>query len=383
MRYADCRARAEAFAVRVTQGDKVQSFEFGLKPIVDELDPMKLLWDWSYAWDSVSCALEPETAVLEIVTTGPTGARRCLDCLCLTSDETYRPSGREQPPIASWTALAQMRRAGMPDVTPLVVGRTPGYPVKVGKPPSFLRNVGTQWEAEFEKPRSERIDTGFSVDPPLLSEFLSAFKGTRPAVYGDPSSGPVWHIPNYPKMFATGSPFLEWLARHPESRFAILLNYGEPQWPPGADRKAVYANLRKHHDQFAGFIAGENLADRSRAGPGGQAGGLLAHRPVRGVDDGRRSRVHGLGNHADSPRRRRAPRDALPGQVRVIGEGSGDRPDCLSGGPRLPVNRDGRCYDAQAVFCNGLGGVRGPPFIWRSARPRPRRSDRFPFRPRY
>lgn len=121
VRYADYRVKEEAFTVQVRQGEKVQSFEFGLKPIVDELDPMKLLWDWSYAWDSVSCALEPGTAVLEIVTTGPTAARRCLDCICLTSDETHRPSGREQPPMVQ--GLVPVRVQGDVEWT---VGQLPG-----------------------------------------------------------------------------------------------------------------------------------------------------------------------------------------------------------------------------------------------------------------
>ncbi len=260
VRYADYRARDEEFVVRVRQGVKVQEFRFGTQPVVDELDPMKLLWDWSYAWDSVSFPLEKGAATLEIVTTGPTGARRCLDCLCLTTDTTYHPSGREKPSFASWSALAEMRRTGMPDVEPLVAFREPDRPVRRGAPPSFLWNVGAQWAEELKKPLTDRIDSPFSVDPPLLKDFLAAFKGTNPQVYSDPLSGPVWHIPNYPTAFGTGAPFLEWLGRHPESRFAILLNYGEPQWPEGADRKANYANLKAHARQFAGFIAGENVA---------------------------------------------------------------------------------------------------------------------------
>ncbi len=260
VRYADYRAKHEAFRVRVRQGASVISLDFGLKPIVDELDPMKLLWDWSYAWDSASCPLVPGPATLEIVTTGPTGARRCLDCLCLTTDASYQPAGREKPLFGSWSALAEMRRAGMPDVEPLVASRTPRLRPLTSTPPSFLWNVGTQWADELKKPLPERIDTPFSVDPPLLKAFLAAFQGARPPVYADASSGPVWHIPNYPSALASGSPFLDWLSRHPDSRFAILLNYGEPQWPPGADRKAIHANLEAHHKQFAGFIAGENLS---------------------------------------------------------------------------------------------------------------------------
>lgn len=260
VRYADYRGRAEEFDVRVTQREKSQTFKYGLEPLVDELDPMKLLWDWSYAWVELPCSLESGAAKLELVTTGPTGARRCVDCLGLTTDPSYRPSGRQKPAFASWAALAQMRKAGMPDVEPLVAFRTPKDAMSKDEPPAFLWNVGTQWADELNKPLGERLDTPFSVDPPLLKDFLAAFKGPVPALYADPSSGPVWYVPNYPNAFATGSPALEWLERHPQSRFAILLNYGEPQWPEGADRKTIRANLEKYRRQFVGFIAGENIS---------------------------------------------------------------------------------------------------------------------------
>ncbi len=260
VRYADYRAKNEEFLVGVRQGTKSQAFHFGLMPVVDELDPMKLLWDWAYGWDSATCPLQEGPATLEIATTGPTGARRCVDCLCLTSDVTYRPSGRDKPLFGSWSPLVEMRRSGMPDVEPFVKSRMPNLSPASGTPPKFLWNVGPQWSDELKKPLPERVDSPFSVDPPLLKDFLSTFKGARPPVYSDLSSGPVWHIPNYPSAFASGSPFLDWLARNPDRPFAILLNYGEPQWPTGADRKAMRANLERHRKQFGGFIAGENLA---------------------------------------------------------------------------------------------------------------------------
>src|SRR5206468_1691052 len=98
------------------------------------------------------------------------------------------------------------------------------------------------------------------IDPPLLAEFLQSFRGKTPAVYSQALSGPVWHIPLYPAVFAPGSAFFQWLDQHPERRFAILLNYGEPQWPQGADARAVLANLQRYQDRFIGYIAGENLA---------------------------------------------------------------------------------------------------------------------------
>jgi hypothetical protein len=266
VRYADYRNREEAFGVRVKQGGKTFAHIFGRAPVVDELDPMKLYWDWAYAWDSAPVALNRGPARVEIFTTGPTGARRCIDCLCLTTDRSYRPNGREKPDCAAWQLLRALQRAGMPPVAPLTARPEPwratvpkAWKIADG-PPVFLWNVGSPWQDEFRKPAAERVDFPFAVDAPHLKEFLAAYRGKAPPVYGHPLSGPVWHISLYPAMFAPGSPFLDWLARHPDRRFAILLNYGDPSWPAGADRAAVHANLRRLGDRFVGYVAGEGIA---------------------------------------------------------------------------------------------------------------------------
>src|SRR5947209_7360014 len=264
VRYADCRGKQEAFGVRVRQGGRTAAHVFGRAPIVDELDPMKLLWDWAFAWDHTTVALEKGPARVEIYTTGPTEARREIDCLCLTTDPAYHPAGREKPAFATWAPLRSMQQAGMPAVEPLRrSGRTeampPAWKIASG-PPVFLWNVGQPWWQELQKPAAARMEAPFGVDPPLLDGFLAAFRGKEPPVYGHLLSGPVWHIPLYPTVFANGSPFLDWLARHPPKKFALLLNYGEPGWPKGADRAAVHANLRRFQDRFLGYIAGENIA---------------------------------------------------------------------------------------------------------------------------
>ena len=264
VRYADYRNKKEAFGVRVRQGGAEFHHVFGQQAVVDELDPMKLTWDWAYGWDSVQVPLQKGKARIELYTTGPTEARRCLDCLCFTTDSAYRPSGREKPDFAAWRALREMQRMGMPDVAPLAL-RTPSFEApkswKIAEgPPAFLWNVGQNWLDELKKPAAERVDAPFSLDPPLLKDFLAAFKGKQPALYADPLSGPVVHIPLYPSVFSPGSPFLDWLDRHPTQKFAILLNYGEPAWPQGTDRAVIYATLKRYKDRFVGFIAGENIS---------------------------------------------------------------------------------------------------------------------------
>ena len=264
VRYADYRNKKEAFGIRISQDGTSYKHVFGLRPIVDELDTMKLYWDWAYAWDSAKVPLVKGRAKIEIYTTGVTEARRGVDCLCLTTDTSYHPYGRKKPDFAAQRVLRSMEWGGMPAVAPLAATFGADSIARAWKitdgPPAFLWNVGQPWLDELKKPSGVRVDAPFSVDPPLLKDFLAAFKGKKPAIYSHPLSGPVIHIPLYPAAFAKGSPFLEWLEGHPRQKFAILLNYGDPTWPKGADRAEVYASLRKYQDRFVGFVAGENIS---------------------------------------------------------------------------------------------------------------------------
>jgi hypothetical protein len=271
VRYADYRKRAETFGVRVTQaGAKAGDHRFGERPIIDELDPMSLMWDWSFAWDSRPVALQKGPARIEVYTTGPTEARRQIDCLCLTTDATYQPVGREKPDFAAWAPLRRIRDAaikgpGVAEVEPFAKGK-PGGEVHgawkiADRPPTFVWNVSKTWFEELKRP--DRVDVPFGVDPPLLEDFLKTFRGKDVPIYGHALSGATWHVPMYPEVFAAGSPFLDHLNRHPDKRFAILLNYGAPAWPAGTtpgQKQAVRANVKQLGDRFLGYVAGESIA---------------------------------------------------------------------------------------------------------------------------
>src|SRR5205085_6567360 len=155
---------------RVKQGDKVFSHVFGESAIIDELDPMKLLWDWSFGWDHAQVDLQKGPVRVELYTTGVTEARRQVDCVCLTTDESYHPAGREKPDAAAWIVLREMRKAGMPDVEPLVkpmsVREAPVAWKVADGPPAFLWNSGQQWLDELKKP-GERVEWPFAADPPI------------------------------------------------------------------------------------------------------------------------------------------------------------------------------------------------------------------------
>jgi hypothetical protein len=261
VRYGDYRRKEESFGVRVKQGEKVFTHIFGVKPVADDLDPHSLLWGFSFVWDSAPVELAKGPAHIELYTTGPTEARRHVDLLFLTTDASFHPTGREKPDLAAWKVLRAIRKAGMKQVEGLSrqkVEKIPAAWAVAKRPPAFLWNSGDPWWDQLHKEGG--IDFPFGVDPPLEKPFIAAFAKTPAPVYSNPLSGPAWHISNYPKVFATGSPFLKWLDTHPQARFCLVLNYGDPNWPKDADKQAVYSNLRKYAGRCVGYIAGESIA---------------------------------------------------------------------------------------------------------------------------
>ncbi|HEV8293362.1 MAG TPA: hypothetical protein VGP94_15605, partial [Tepidisphaeraceae bacterium] len=190
VRYADYRNKTEPFGVRIAQGPENFSHVFGEKAVVDELDPMKLIWDWSFAWDSVLVKLAKGKAKLEIYTSGVSEARRQIDLVVLTTDEKYRPSGREKPDAPIWAVMRDMKKGE--SVEPIVrQSRTYQVPKdwNVAKQPTaFVWNVGEQWMDELKKP--DGMQASFGVDPPLLKDFLAAYKGKDVPVFGQALSGP-------------------------------------------------------------------------------------------------------------------------------------------------------------------------------------------------
>ena len=95
---------------------------------------------------------------------------------------------------------------------------------------------------------------------PMLKDFLLLLRVKMWPVFGSPLSGAACIFRSIRRLFANGSPFMGWLDKHPDRRFGILLNYGEPAWPKDANRGASFANLQKHSDRFMGYVAGESIS---------------------------------------------------------------------------------------------------------------------------
>ena len=273
VRYADYRNGKESFGVRVRQGERVFTHVFGERAVVDEMDPMKLLWDWAFAWDRAEVELRGR-CTSSCTRRVPTEARRQVDCLCLTTDAAYRPTGRQKPDHPTWRACGGCGRRtsvssveqmpGRSCLTALAARKMGDVPAEwkvADRPPAFTWNTGRVWLEELGH-RPERVDYPFGVDPPLEKAFIEAFRGKLPPVFAHPLSGAAWHISVYPSAFAEGSPFLDWLDRHKEQRFVILLNYGDPDWPKGARR------TRRGRQRGCGIMATASRGtSRGRASP--------------------------------------------------------------------------------------------------------------------
>jgi len=260
VRYGDYRGKKEEFGVRVTQGGKKSERVFGTNPVIDDLDPLKLRWDWAFGWDSAVVDLQKGPARVELFTTGPTGARRQVDAICLTTDAKYRPTGRVKPNFAAWQTLRNLPPAA-PSLAAVATGAGV-LPIGQARPAS-LWNVRDQWLDQLGKPAEQRVEAPFSVDPSLLELFVKTYAGKTPPIYGNALNGPVVYIRDYPTAFKEGSTFLQWLDRNPDKQFAILLNYGEPTWPAGttdADKQKAHAVLQRYSKRFMGYISGENIA---------------------------------------------------------------------------------------------------------------------------
>src|SRR2546423_1689007 len=197
---------------------------------------------------------------------GTSQARRQIDLVVLTTDEHYKPTGREKPDAPIWSVMREFKRGESAE--PIIrQNRTYDAPKEWNVsplPPAFVWDSGEQWMDELKKP--DGIQSAFGVHPPLLKDFLGAYRGTEIPVFGQALSGPSWGISNYPVMFADGSPFLTWLEKNPQKRFSLMLNYSDPSWPKDVTvqhKQKVYANLKKYRDRFVGYIAGESVAHAS------------------------------------------------------------------------------------------------------------------------
>ncbi|MCS6976847.1 MAG: hypothetical protein NZM31_07550, partial [Gemmatales bacterium] len=202
VRYRDWRQRPERFVVRVEQPNMAaRSLVYGERPVIDEDDELKLLWDWAFGWDVQEIELVKGPARIVLISDQIQDRHRQIDCLCLTTDRGYRPYHREKPRQPAWEALEQLR--GSPEllgaskiVLKAGINVSESWNLKSFRNRGFLYlwNVGKPWLDELASQEPTRIRFPFHVDEPLLEEFRRTYAGRSDLpIFSDPRIVPVFH----------------------------------------------------------------------------------------------------------------------------------------------------------------------------------------------
>jgi hypothetical protein len=270
VRYADRPRRAENFATRLSvDGREVFRHEFGARDRLDPHDEVSMYWGWAFTWDSSPAFnIKKGAARVSIDVERASEARRHVDCLLITNDLSYVPSGREKPPFAAARTLAEWgakrtplaplhgaptRAAEVADVPalwrrPLVTGRDFQMPWNISE--KF-------WELYDKTPEAERPLYPFHTE--LVDDFIAKYKGARDVpLFSSKLVTPVIYINDVPKHLKEGSPFLRYL-RETRSPFAILINYGWATMDEAAGQAAWKLLNGELRGQFVGWISGESI----------------------------------------------------------------------------------------------------------------------------
>lgn len=264
VRYADWASKTENFVLKITQqGREVFRHEFGSKDIVDPHDEVSMYWGWAFNWDGFAGKLEKGSARLSIEIEKAAEARRHVDCVLITNDLAYVPSGRSKPDFAAMRYLRQLTN-GRIQLQPLI--DSPGSnsvpelwrrPKVAGRDFLMPWNIAREFWPLYDKPAAERPLYPFNAEP--IEEFVKKYSGASEVpIFDSKLVVPVIYLNNLPEYLKEGSPFLRYL-RETKSPFAVLINYGEAGFSE-SDGQAAYKLLTGElRDQFLGWISGESV----------------------------------------------------------------------------------------------------------------------------
>ncbi len=265
VRYADWAAKAESFTVRVTQqGREMLRREFGARDVVDAHDEVSLYWGWAFAWDaSATAALDKGAARISIEIEKASEARRHVDCLLLTNNLAYVPSGREKPDFAAMRGLREWseKRSGLaPLLTNTQIWNVPVAwrpPKLAGRDFLMPWNIAKEFWTLYEQPPQERPLYPFHAEP--IEAFVEKYKGAREVpLFDSKLVVPVIYINDLPQYLREGSSFLRYL-RETRAPFAVLVNYGAAQMPEDEGRAAWKLLTTELREQFLGWVSGESI----------------------------------------------------------------------------------------------------------------------------
>jgi hypothetical protein len=266
VRYADWASRTENFVIRITQGEReILRHEFGAKDLIDPHDEISMYWGWAFAWDSAGAQIDKGPARLYIEIAKPAEARRHVDCVLLTNDSEYVPSGRRKPDFAAARYLRELSTSHTILSSLLPPSDDPHSPTPLAwqRPKIAGRDFLMPWNITpefwklYDQPAAGRPLYPFNAEP--IEDFVRKYKGARDVpFFSSRFVVPVIYINNLPEYFKEGSPFLRYL-RETKVPFAILINYGSAAMS-AADGQAAWKLLTdEFKDQFLGWMSGESV----------------------------------------------------------------------------------------------------------------------------
>ncbi|MCU1263688.1 MAG: hypothetical protein JWM21_6 [Acidobacteria bacterium] len=264
VRYADWANQSESFTIKVTQqGKEVFRHEFGSKDVVDPHDEISMYWGWAFTWDGAAATLDKGSARLSIEIEKAAGARRHVDCVLLTNDLTFTPSGRSKPDFAAmrylrdWTTSHVSLLPLLEEQTMTSVPEPWRRPKVAGRDFLMPWNIAKEFWPLYDKPAAERPVYPFNAEP--IEEFVKKYSGAREVpIFDSKLVVPVIYLNNLPEYLKEGSHFLRYL-RETHVPFVVLINYGAAEFSP-ADGQAAFKLLTGElRDQFLGWISGESV----------------------------------------------------------------------------------------------------------------------------
>ena len=266
VRYADWASRTENFTVSIKQeGREVFRKEFGARDLIDPHDEISMYWGWAFAWDGASGNLTKGAARISIEIEKVAEARRHVDCLLVTNDPGFVPTGRSKPDFAAMRYLREWS-AKRTQLAPLIepAPKVMDLPLSWRRQPiagrDFLMpwNIAREfWKLYDQTSPEERPLYPFNAEP--VEEFVKKYKGARDVpIFNSKLVVPVIYINDLPQYLKEGSPFLRYL-RETHAPFAVLINYGSVQWSEMEAQAAWKLLTGELREQFLGWISGESI----------------------------------------------------------------------------------------------------------------------------
>lgn len=264
VRYADWANKDEGFVIRIERSDReVFRHQFGHSDLIDTHDEVSMYWGWAFTWDGADAQLEKGMSTIFVEIEKPAAARRHVDCLLVTNDLAYSPSGRAKPDFAAMQYLRNWTNSRQ-QLAPLIESNNNAI-----SPPAWSRpriggsdflmpwNIAKDFWSLCEKPVEERPLYPFNAEP--IEEFVRRYKGVAEVpIFASKLVVPVVYINDVPLFLKEDSPFLRYL-RQTKMPFAILINYGKAQMDD-AEGQAAWGLLNGElREQFLGWISGESV----------------------------------------------------------------------------------------------------------------------------